>query len=135
MMGFNQQPLNLSPRTILIFGVGLIFFAIVLGAFGAHGLKAMLDETKMNTFKTGVEYQYYHGFGLLFLGLLKINWPELRVNKVFAFMLVGVIFFCSNCYLYALTGVKIFGILVPIGGVSFLIAWFLLFMGLKRIGR
>jgi uncharacterized membrane protein YgdD (TMEM256/DUF423 family) len=124
---------NMQSKTMLMLGASLVFFGIILGAFGAHGLKAVLDESKMNTFKTGVDYQLYHGFGLLILGIVSLLRPEIKLNLPAKFMLAGVILFSMNCYLYALSGVKFFAMIVPFGGVSFIIAWGLFFVGLKNI--
>lgn len=123
----------MHAKTMLMLGASLVFFGIILGAFGAHGLKAVLDESKMNTFKTGVDYQLYHGFGLLILGIVSLLRPEIKLNLPAKFMLAGVILFSMNCYLYALSGVKFFAMIVPFGGVSFIIAWGLFFVGLKNI--
>jgi uncharacterized membrane protein YgdD (TMEM256/DUF423 family) len=124
---------NMHAKTMLMLGASLVFFGIILGAFGAHGLKAVLDESKMNTFKTGVDYQLYHGFGLLILGIVSLLRSEIKLNLPAKFMLAGVILFSMNCYLYALSGVKFFAMIVPFGGVSFIIAWGLFFVGLKNI--
>ncbi len=123
----------IKSKTLLMTGATLILLGILFGAFGAHGLKTILDETKMNTFQTGVNYQFYHGFGLLFLGLLKLLKPELKLNAPAMLMFAGIILFCLNCYLYALSGVKIFAAAVPVGGVSFILAWVSLVAILRRI--
>lgn len=114
-------------------GSALVFFAILLGAFGAHGLKKILDEAHLHTFKTGVDYQMIHGLALLILGLLQKNFSEINFNKTYAFMLCGIVLFCTNCYLYALTDIKAFAMIVPIGGVSFVVAWATLFFSIGKI--
>ena len=124
---------KIQPKTMLKMGAVFLFFGIILGAFGAHGLKSILDEAKMNTFKTGVDYQLYHGFGLLILGLVSLVRSELNLNASAKFMLAGVVLFSMNCYLYALSGMKFFAMIVPLGGLSFIIAWGLFFLSLKNI--
>lgn len=120
-------------KKYLLTGSVLVFFAIVLGAFGAHGLKKILDEAHLHTFKTGVDYQMIHGLALLFLGLCKKQFSDLALDRVFAFILCGLILFCGNCYLYAVTDIKIFAMIVPLGGLSFLVAWALLIAKLGKI--
>lgn len=122
-------------KKYLVCGSALFFLAIVLGAFGAHGLKKILDESHLHTFTTGVDYQMIHGLALLFLGLLKKQFSDLALDRVFAFMLCGLILFCGNCYVYALTDIKIFAMIVPLGGVSFLVAWALLTVKIGKINN
>jgi uncharacterized membrane protein YgdD (TMEM256/DUF423 family) len=47
-------------KKLLITGVTFGLLAIVLGAFGAHALKELLNDSQLNTFETGVKYQMYH---------------------------------------------------------------------------
>lgn len=124
--------MNLSKK-YLMSGAIFSLTGILLGAFGAHGLKSMLEPAKLETFKTGVDYQMYHGLFLLGLGLLKSQFPKLKLNRVFAFTLIGILLFCMHCYLYALTSMKVFAMIVPFGGVSFLVSWFLLIYALREI--
>ena len=55
-------------RTILLTAVILGVTSIILGAFGAHGLKALISPESVQTFETGVRYQMYHALFLLFVG-------------------------------------------------------------------
>ncbi|MCP4913096.1 MAG: DUF423 domain-containing protein [Oligoflexia bacterium] len=100
----------------------LLFLAVAIGAFGAHGLKGKVSDLAMETFKTGSLYHFFHATGLLILSQIK----EINIKKEYIFMLIGIILFSFNCYLYAITGVKQFAMIVPIGGFSFLIAWLML---------
>ena len=99
-----------------------MFLSVVLGAFGAHGLQKFADPKAIQTFKTGVTYQFYHSIGLFMLAVLhqltglQLKWPV----RCFS---LGLILFCGFCYLYALTKIKVFAMIVPIGGLSFLIGW------------
>ena len=123
----------------LVAGAAFLFLAVGLGAFGAHGLEKTLSEKAITTFKTGVTYQFYHGFALLLVGVLQAfskishfeSSPYLkRSGLCFA---GGVLLFSFNCYLYALTTVKTFAMIVPLGGLSFLLGWlFLIFAFIKR---
>ncbi len=111
-------------KNTLAMGAVFMGVAVGLGAIGAHLLKAQLDINKMSVFQVGVEYHMYHGLGLMLLGCL-----ELHLNKRFSVVKIlfvfGILFFSGNCYLYAVTQIKIFATLIPLGGVSFIGAWFL----------
>ncbi len=117
-------------RTILSTGVFMGFLAIILGAFGAHGLQKLVDASAVETFETGVRYQMYHALFLLFLGL----WTGLADNykkRVFVLVLIGVILFSFSIYLLALNSLTAFdfksiGFLTPLGGVFMILGWVLL---------
>jgi len=117
---------------ILLIGSLILLCAVLLGAFGAHGLKKILTEKDLATFKTGVSLQYYHGFGILFLGLIynTMTSQARHLNRAFMAFLIGIIFFSLCCYLYALTNIKFFAMIVPIGGFSFIFGWSFLSWGL-----
>lgn len=101
--------------------------AVLLGAFGAHGLEKVVEATMLQRFHTGVEYQFYHALALILINLIynKIN------NKYVGYagyaFLLGIILFSGSLYVYVLTGIKAVVMLTPIGGLSFVLGWLLLF--------
>jgi uncharacterized membrane protein YgdD (TMEM256/DUF423 family) len=97
--------------------------AVALGAFGAHALRAMLDERALATWHTAVEYQFWHALALLAVGLLvreRIS-TTLRFSAV-AFI-VGSVLFCGSLYALALGAPRWIGVITPIGGVAFMAGW------------
>lgn len=101
--------------------------AILLGAFGAHALKKVLDPEALATFETGVKYQIYHALFLLFLGINTTISNRLKL-VLFRLILAGVILFSGSIYLLAtksLSGMdlKFIGPLTPIGGSLLIAAW------------
>ncbi len=117
--------MNLRPltKTSLVFGAFILGLAVLIGAFGAHGLKSMVTPEKLVTFETGVRYHIYHGFGLLLLGILQHNFSSLKINVPFYAFLIGTLLFSFNCYFYVLTDIKIFAMIVPLGGLMFILGW------------
>lgn len=113
-------------RKSLITGFTLLALAVLIGAFGAHGLKSLVSPEKLVTFETGVRYHFYHGFGLVVLGLTQVLFPSLKLNVSFYSFLVGILLFSFNCYFYVLSGLKIFAMIVPLGGVLFVVGWVML---------
>ena len=97
--------------------------AVILGAFGAHGLENHLDAKMLQRFNTGVEYQFYHALVLLMISIL---YKQISSNYLYyagyAFML-GIILFSGSLYLYVLTGTKSFAMVTPLGGLSFIVGW------------
>ena len=122
-----------EAKKSLIIGTALLAIAVLIGAFGAHGLKNLVEADKLVTFETGVRYHFYHGFGIIILGLIQQNFPTLKLNTSMWAFLVGTILFSFNCYFYVLTGAKIFAMIVPIGGLSFVLGWILLMMKIIKL--
>lgn len=117
-------------KRILITAAVLAIIAIVLGAFGAHKLKALLPEASLTSFETGVRYQMYHVFLLLFLGMFH-QVSETYKRRVYIIILIGVLFFSGSIYLLStssVTGIDFsaIGIITPIGGILLIIGWALL---------
>lgn len=106
--------------------------AVILGAFGAHGLEKLVDARMLQRFHTGVEYQFYHSLALLFISLhyKQIN-NKYMPYAAYAFLL-GIALFSGSLYAYVLTGVKAFAMVTPFGGVSFIAGWALLFFSARN---
>lgn len=103
--------------------------AVIIGAFGAHGLKPKLSADQMATFNTGVQYHFYHLLGMCFIALLSMREKSKSLQRGFYLMLVGIIFFSGSLYLLSarevigLSNYKWLGPITPIGGVCFILGW------------
>lgn len=117
--------MTLQPVAKKSFVIGslLLALAVLIGAFGAHGLKSMVDADKLVTFETGVRYHFYHGFGILLVGFFAQLFPTTKMNVSLYSFLVGTLLFSFNCYFYVLTGIKVFAMIVPVGGLLFVLGW------------
>jgi uncharacterized membrane protein YgdD (TMEM256/DUF423 family) len=113
--------MNNSKTWIIICGL-LGFAGVALGAFGAHGLKDILSPEMLEIYKTGIFYHLLHTVVLIAI----VFSFKTAIPKSAFFFLLGVILFSFSLYLYAYSQVKIFAIITPFGGVSFLIGWVLL---------
>ncbi len=114
---------------MLFIKVGILFcmLSVIIGAFGAHALKDVIDN-KMDTFDTGIQYQFFHGIALMLTGILSINMPDIDLNVVGYLFIVGIILFSTSLYLIAIYKYTFLGIVAPFGGLSFIMAWaFLLY--------
>ena len=114
-------------KTILMIASALLALAVAIGAFGAHGLKSHISAEMMQVYKTGVEYHFYHALGLLLIGVLSISMPSGLLNWSAILLTAGIILFSGSLYLLAVTGVKWLGAITPLGGISFIAGWILLF--------
>ena len=115
-------------KTILLTASILLALAVAIGAFGAHGLKSYLSEAMLQTWKTGVEYHFYHSLGLLLIGVLSVSMPTQLLNWSALFLFAGIVLFSGSLYILAITGIKWIGAITPLGGICFIAGWLLLFM-------
>jgi uncharacterized membrane protein YgdD (TMEM256/DUF423 family) len=101
------------------------FLVVAIGAFGAHGLQARLQETGyLATFETGVQYHMFHTLALLGLALLAMQAPESRLLSSAAWLfLAGIMLFSGSLYVLAITGISWLGAITPLGGLGFLAGW------------
>jgi uncharacterized membrane protein YgdD (TMEM256/DUF423 family) len=100
--------------------------AVALGAFGAHGLRAMVSPEMMAVFETGVRYQMYHALALLALGLGFARLQGRMVTAAAWLFVAGTVLFSGSLYVLTLTGTRWWGAVTPLGGVAFLAGWGLL---------
>lgn len=110
-----------SSHKFLFIGSLNAFLAIALGAFGAHGLKNILDPGALKIWQTAFEYHIYHALGLILIALLLEALPKAR--SAGWLMLSGIILFSGSLYLLALSDIKLLGMITPVGGLCFLVAW------------
>ncbi|MEZ5537573.1 MAG: DUF423 domain-containing protein [Thiolinea sp.] len=114
---------NQEKNYFLLSGALFAMLAVMLGAFGAHGLEKILPEQMLQRYHTGVEYQFYHAFALLCVGLLRQHLHNKLLIASGISFIAGILLFSGSLYLYALSGNKLFGMITPLGGLSFTIGW------------
>lgn len=104
---------------------------VALGAFGAHGLKTILTSELLETFRTGILYHLIHSTVLLSLSLNS----KYKLVIPFNFILIGIILFSFSLYIYSITGIKVFAMITPFGGVSLIIGWISIFFEVVKITK
>lgn len=121
-------------RLFFLSGSVMGFLAVALGAFGAHGLEAMLSAERLETYQTGVQYQMFHVSALLLVGVLShYTKSESGLLKWSGYSFIaGIVLFSGSLYLLSVTGITILGIITPIGGVAFLTGWTCLFCSIYK---
>jgi len=108
--------------------------AVALGAFGAHALRGRLAPDALAIYQTAVQYHFWHGLGLLAVGILMERWAAARALAASAWLLIaGLLLFSGSLYLLAVSGERWLGAITPLGGGAFIAAWLLIaWIALKR---
>lgn len=127
---------NLNKK-IVVSASFLGALTIGIGAFGAHGLKDLVDTQSVLSFETGVRYQMYHVLALFMLGIATTIPSTLKkwVSRIF---IIGIFLFSGSIYILSMKtlisfDVSFLGPVTPIGGVLFIIGWLRLAYGLLTI--
>ena len=111
-------------KLFLTIGAVAMLAAVTLGAFGAHALKSQIAPDLLSVYHTGVEYHFYHALGLLAVGLAAQRLPDSKWLRAAGWlMLAGILIFSGSLYLLAVTRVRAFGAVTPVGGLAFRLAW------------
>jgi uncharacterized membrane protein YgdD (TMEM256/DUF423 family) len=111
----------------LVLGCLCAFAGVGLGAFGAHALKSSLSAESLAVYQTGVTYQMWHSLGLIAIALVQQHMPDSKRIAVAGWlMFLGILLFSGSLYLLVLLDMPQLGMITPIGGVCFLVAWLLL---------
>jgi len=120
-----------SGRTLATAGI-LLALAMVLGAFGAHALKAELSPERLQVYETAVMYHFFNALGLLGIGLTLRFVNSRAVRWAGVLVLIGIVLF--SCSLYALTfgAPRPIGIVTPFGGLALIAGWICFAAGVWR---
>jgi uncharacterized membrane protein YgdD (TMEM256/DUF423 family) len=122
-------------RTFLLIGACAGFLGVALGAFAAHGLRERLSPESLEVFETAARYQLYHALAVLIVAVAAARFDGWAVRTAGWAFTLGIVVFCGSLYALALTGVRTFGAITPIGGVAFLAGWALLAWTAIALGR
>jgi uncharacterized membrane protein YgdD (TMEM256/DUF423 family) len=111
-------------------GAIALALAVMIGAFGAHGLRGRLDDYSMGIYERAVFYHFIHALGIL---IVSVFIPQRAGAWVCGLLAAGILLFSGSLYALALTGNRMLGAITPIGGVSFVAAWVLLAVTTLRL--
>lgn len=126
-------------RTTLAWASVLLLTAVAFGAFGAHGLKARLTPESLAQWKTGVDYQFYHGLALFGLAAFGDRIANRQIRWVRLFFLLGILCFSGSLYMLSTRSLfqlqditPVLGPITPLGGLFFMGGWLLLLITALR---
>lgn len=118
--------MNVIAKLFLSIGSFSGALAVMLGAFGAHGLKEKLTAEMMAIYKTSGEYHFYHTLALLAVGLIALHIPSRMLTASGWAFTTGILIFSGSLYVLSTSGIKWLGAITPIGGLCFIAGWLLL---------
>lgn len=117
--------------------------AVMLGAFGAHGLRKFVDDHGLEIWNKGVQYQFYHTFALFIAFFLfeKYALPAFKTTSLL--FSTGIFLFSGSLYILACKDIlpisesllKIIGPITPLGGLSFITGWCFLLFGVLKTAK
>ncbi|RVU82785.1 DUF423 domain-containing protein [Leucothrix sargassi] len=112
-------------KKFLLLGATLAALSVLFGAFGAHGLEKHLQDVKLiDTFETAARYQFYHAIGLILVFILsQYGLANTYLSVSGWLMFFGTVLFSGSLYCYVLSGIKVFAMITPIGGLLMIAAW------------
>lgn len=116
----------MNDRHLVVIAALTLMVGVGAGAFGAHGLKAILSADMLAIWQTAVLYQMIHGLGILGIAALLAHRPDNRMVVAGLLMFAGIVIFSGSLYILTLTGVRGLGAITPVGGVAFIAGWALL---------
>lgn len=119
-------------KALLLLGALNGALAVMLGAFGAHGLKERVDAALLDTWATASEYHFLHALALLLVGILAKVFAAPGIVSAGWVMFAGMLVFSGSLYLLVLTGQRWLGAVTPIGGTALIVAWLMLAWAIYR---
>jgi len=124
--------MNTLARRCILWGALFGLSGVMIGAFGAHALKAQLTADQLAIYHTGVDYQFVHALALLLLGAIAQHQTPKAWQIAATLFIAGVFIFSGSLYLLVLTDTSWLGAITPIGGMSFIAGWAALLWGLRH---
>lgn len=119
-------------KALLVLGALNAALAVVLGAFGAHGLKARVDAALLETWATASLYHFHHALALLLVGVLAKQFGNGGFVAAGWTLFAGMLIFSGSLYLLVLSGQRWLGAVTPIGGTAMIVGWLMLAWALWR---
>lgn len=128
--------MNTMYKPALVSACIFAILAVIIGAMSAHKLKPMMSADLYNSFETGVKYQIYHVFALAIAGIVFMAYPSPKIAWATWCFVIGIILFSGSIYFLTYMkstqdiGLGKFGLITPIGGLSFILGWIFLLLGI-----
>jgi len=119
----------MRPLQISAIGAILLALSVIIGAFGAHSLKDILESNeRVQTYETAVQYMFIHALGVLVSGILMeilpLNRKSIRrLGFASILFILGILLFSGSLFIISVSGITLWGAIAPFGGLSFIGGW------------
>jgi uncharacterized membrane protein YgdD (TMEM256/DUF423 family) len=115
-------------------GATALALAVIIGAFGAHGLRDRLDAYSTSVYEKAVIYHFFHALGILIVAMMpKAGYlSQTQAAWVCGLLAAGIVLFSGSLYVLAVTRIPMLGAITPFGGVAFIAGWLMLAWVLLR---
>ena len=120
-------------KSLFLSGIFFCCLSVIMGAFGAHVLKDKLSEYSMSIYDKAVFYQVFHAIGIFIITILGQLFNTQDFNISGWLFVIGILLFSGSLFILSVTGIKWLGAITPIGGVMFIVGWFLLFFKVLKM--
>ena len=125
--------MTIIPRIWCVAGTLALFLAVIFGAYGAHSVQGNLQPAAWSAYETAVQYQFFHGLGLMMTALIAERHPLSKLIRASGWLLLtGIIFFCGAIFATSFGAPELIGSLAPVGGSAFMLGWLALALGMAR---
>ncbi|MDR2216120.1 MAG: DUF423 domain-containing protein [Nevskiaceae bacterium] len=118
-----QLSASAAARRVLGVAGVLLTIGIVIGALGAHALRAVLDARQLVSLDTAVDYQLFNALGMLVVGVLMRSGESPRLGRIAAMLMAGIVCFSGGIYVMLAGASRLLGFITPVGGVLLILAW------------
>jgi uncharacterized membrane protein YgdD (TMEM256/DUF423 family) len=130
---FSGLEIETMQKLYLLIGAGFAGLSVIIGAFGSHGLKGLLEANqRVDTFNTGVTYQFYHSLALLLIGVLMFKISHKFMLYAAWSYIAGILLFSGSLYILSLTNYTKLGAVAPLGGLFFIAGWSFLMIAIVK---
>ena len=107
--------------------------AVIMGALGAHALKATIPEELSEIYQTAFRFHMIHSLGLIVIALIILQVKKSVLIEIAAWMMLcGIFLFSGSLYVLAITQIRRLGMITPVGGTAFIAAWLMVAAGVIK---
>ncbi|MGE4658082.1 MAG: DUF423 domain-containing protein [Gammaproteobacteria bacterium] len=116
--------MSVEGRIFLFAGSLALLTATIFGAYGTHGIRGTVDPTEWEAYNIAVDYQFFHGLGLIGIALLTGRDLSSRLICPAGWLLLaGILLFSGSIYATTFGAPKALGQSAPLGGLCFMLGW------------
>lgn len=120
-------------KILFILGSLLGALGVLLGAFGSHAFKSILEaNNRLSTFETGIKYHFVHVIAIFITAFMMEKYPSKLLTYAGMSFTAGILLFSGSLYILSLTGYTKWGAVAPIGGLAFTLGWILILLTVLR---